>query len=193
MRPLLRLLFVLLVIVAGSAIWWVDTLREGDEQRAEPGAPAHEPDYYFTDFRLRTHEAAGLPRYVLRGTRLVHYADDGSATVTAPDLYYRPDTSPPWTMTSETGRLAPSGDRVDMEGNVVMNRQPRDVPPLTLRTSRMTIYTDAGRAETSAPVTVTQPGRRMAAVGATARFGPGLIDLHSDVRGRYEPTSTIQD
>lgn len=187
MRLLARLGVLALIIAAASALWWLDTLRAPDEAPRAPAEARHDPDHYFDGFQLRAHEGAGPPRYVLDGRRLVRYADDGSGEVSAPRLRYTPAGAPPWNVTGERGTLAPDGDRVDIEGNVVMTRMPGERDAVTIRTDRMTVFTEAGRAHTDRPVTVDGAGWRAAAIGMTTLFGPDLIELHRDVRGRYDP------
>lgn len=188
MRLLARLGVLGLIIAAVSALWWLDTQRAPEEARDEvPAQARHEPDHYFTDFHLRVHDGAAPPRYVLDGRRLVRYADDGSAEVSAPHLRYTPAGAPPWDVTGERGTLAPDGDRLDIDGDVVMTRVPDERDAVTIRTARMTVFTDAGRAQTDQPVTVDGTGWNVAAIGMTTLFGADQIELHRDVRGRYDP------
>lgn len=187
MRLLARLGVLGLIIAAVSALWWLDTLRAPEERPEVPAAERHEPDHYFTGFRLRAHDGVGAPRYLLDGRRLVRYADDGSGEVSAPRLRYSPPGAPPWNITGERGTLAADGGRVDIDGDVVMTRAPGGRDAVTIRTARMTVFTDAGRAQTDRPVTVDGAGWHVAAVGMTTLLGPDLIELHRDVRGRYEP------
>jgi len=189
MRLLAQLGILALVVAATSALWWLDALRPAaGPPEASPRA-RHEPDYYFDGFRLRAFDAPGAPRYDLHGQRLIHYADDASAEVIGPRLRYdRPD-APPWYVESATGTLSPGGDRVELVDDVVMRRPPAPPEgPVTVRTDRVTVFADAGRAETERPVTVTGPGWNVAAIGMTTWFESGLIKLHRDVRGRYDPT-----
>lgn len=187
MRLLGRLGILALVIAAASAFWWLETLRQPPERPAQT-EERHEPDYYMNDFRLRAYKGSGAPRYVLDGERLARFADDGSAEVTQPRLRYATaQGKAPWHVRGRRGILRPGGDVVDLERDVVLHREPAQRAPITLRTTRMTIFTEAGRAETDRPVTVVSPGQRVEAIGMTAYFGPELIELHQDVRGRYDP------
>lgn len=187
MRLLARLGVLGLIIAAASALWWLDALRQPEERPAVPPRARHEPDHYFTGFQLRAHEGAGPPRYVLDGRRLVRYADDGSGEVSAPRLRYTPAGAASWNVSGERGTLAPDGERVDIAGDVVMTRLPGARNAVTIRSTRMSVFTAAGRAHTDRPVTVEGSGWRVAAVGMTTLFGPDVIELHRDVRGRYEP------
>ena len=186
MQGLARLAIVALVITAVVALWWLDTLRRPGAKRPADAAAPHEPDYYFASFRLRAHERPGGPGYVLDGRELLHYADDGTAEVVAPRLRYRPAAGAPWRAAGDTGLLGPDGDRLDIDGNVRLVREAPAGAPLVIDTPRLTVFTAAGRAETDRPVRAVGDGWRAAGTGMTARFGPGLIELHADVRVRHE-------
>lgn len=187
MRTLTRLLVVVLVIAAGSSLYWVDQLRRPAERPVADADARHEPDYYFTDFELRQFNAPGTPRYVLTGPRLDRFADDGSADVTDPELFYANGDRAPWTAVARRGHVSPSGDRVDLEHDVVLEqrRSGRDV--VTVRTSRMSVFTRAGRAVSDRRVTATGIGRQLSGVGMTTWFEPGRVELHGDVSGHYDP------
>lgn len=187
MRILGRLALIVLVVAAASAMWWLDALRERQPTREADPEARHEPDYYFNDFRMRAHEQSGPPRYVIEGERLVHYADDGTAEVTEPRLSYRGEGDLPWRVRSRRGILSPGADVVDLREDVLMQRSGNERPPLSLRTAQMTVFTEAGRAFTERPVSILTPGRRIDAIGMTARFESGLIEFHREVRGRYDP------
>ena len=187
MRALTHLLFLVLAAIAGITFWWLDTLREVDIAGDGAARPRHEPEHYFERFRVRAHDDAGEPRYVLEGSRLVQYADDRSAEITEPRLrHVRPDQAP-WRVRSAQGRIGPAGNRIELAGNVVLRREPAGDPPLVIETARMTVLTDAARADTDRPVTARQPGMRIAATGMTAWFDSGRVELHADVRGVYDP------
>lgn len=189
MRILARLGVTVLVIAAASAIWWLDALRERQPAPTAKPKERHEPDYYFEDFALRAHQTEGEPRYVLHGERLVHFADDDTSEVTEPRLRYDRPEDDPWHVSGRRGVVNPRGDVVDLYEDVVMENRGGQ-QPMRLHTSRMTVYTEAGRAQTDRPVTMTSPGSRVDAVGMTAWFESDLVELHEDVRGRHDPRST---
>jgi LPS export ABC transporter protein LptC len=188
MRLLSRALLAVLVVVAVVAMWWLDWLREPDPGREAEAGPRHEPSHYFEGFRLAAHDGPGGPTYVLDGERLVRYADDGTAEVAEPRLRHRGTAGgPPWHARGRRGEVGPDGDRVDLEGEVMLRREPGDRAGLVVETSRMTVFTDAGRAQTDRAVTAHRPGLRIDAVGMTALFREDRIRLHAEVRGRHEP------
>lgn len=187
MRTLARLLVVALVIAAGSGLYWVDRLRQPRERAAVDADARHEPDYYFAEFELRQFDTPGAPRYVLTGPRLDHFADDGSAEVAKPELFYTNGDAAPWTAVARRGHVSPGGDRVDLQDDIVLEQRPATGDVLTVRTSRLSVFTEAGRAESERRVTATSLGQQLSGVGMTAWFEPGRVALHTDVSGHYDP------
>lgn len=190
MRILTRVIVIALILAAGSGLYWVDTLRRaGPEPEADSATP-HEPDAYFVDFTLRRFENAGTPTYRLTGERMTRFADDRTAVVQRPDLDYRPVDAAPWRATAARARTDPDSERVDLINDVVLRQLPADEPPMTIRTSRLTVLTEAGRADTDRPITAEGREWRIDATGMTAWFGRDVVELHHEVNGRYEPQTT---
>lgn len=188
MRIVTRLIALGLLLAAVSGLYWVDTLRRATPERTQAAPTAREPDYYFTGFWVRSFERPGAPAYVLRGERMTHYADDDTATLVAPTLDYLAGDGAPWRVTARRGRTGPGGERVKLIREVVIDRADEASSPMTLRTSRMTVHTRAGRAESDRPVTATGAGWRTRGTGMTALFERDLVELHAEVTTRYEPT-----
>lgn len=190
MRALTRIIVIVLILAAGSGLYWVDTLRRaGPEPQAEGTAP-HEPDAYFVDFTLRHFEQAGVPTYRLAGERMTRFADDRSALIERPDLDYRPVDAAPWRATAARAKTDPASDRVELINDIVLRQLPESGAPMTIRTSRLTLLTKAGRADTDRPITAEGRAWRIDATGMTAWFDRDLVELHHEVNGRYEPQTT---
>ncbi len=190
MRVLTRVIVIALLLAAGSGLYWVDTLRRAGPEPEEAAATPHEPDAYFVDFTLRRFEHAGAPTYRLAGERLTRFADDRTAVIERPDLDYQPVDGAPWRATAARARTDPDSERVDLINDVVLRQLPMDGPPMTIRTSRLTVLTQAGRADTERPITAEGPEWRIDATGMTAWFDRDLVELHHEVDGRYEPQTT---
>jgi lipopolysaccharide export system protein LptC len=107
---------VLLGIAAGS--WWL-TRAVGPPAPGSSGPGArHEPDYTIEDFTTTVMNEQGKRRYTLSATLLVHYADDGSSTLTRPYLIqYREGEAPVYTR-ADSGIIPKDGSEIVMRGNV---------------------------------------------------------------------------
>lgn len=190
MRALTRVIVIALMLAAGSGLYWVDTLRRAGPEPEADGTTPHEPDAYFVDFTLRHFENAGLRTYRLSGERMTRFADDRSALIERPDLDYRPVDAAPWRATAARAKTDPDSDRVDLINDVVLRQIPENEPPMTIRTSRLTVLTEAGRADTDRPITAEGREWRIDATGMTAWFDRDVVELHHEVNGRYEPQKT---
>jgi len=188
MRVLARAFVVLLVVAALSALWWLETLRRQEPARVTADEGARVASSYFEDFRMRDHRGEGPALHVVHGQRLRHF-DDDTATIRQPRIDYAPPGAPPWHARAERGELERGGDRVDLIDDVVLIRRGDDADPLRLETTVLTIRPSAGEAETTKPVRIRGAGWRSTAVGMHALFDAGLVELHSDVWGRYEPST----
>lgn len=190
MRALTRIIIIGLILAAGSGLYWVDTLRRAGPEPETESATPHEPDAYFVDFTLRRFEHAGTRTYRLAGERMTRFADDRTALIERPDLHYSPIDAAPWRATAARAKTDPDGERVDLIDNVVLRQMPENGPPMTIRTSRLTVLTEAGRADTERPITAEGREWRIEATGMTAWFDRDVVELHHEVNGRYEPQKT---
>lgn len=180
---------LLLIALAASALWWLETFRRGESVATADPAERHAPEAYFEHFRARAWTQAGLPLHITHGERMTRFTDDASSDIDQPEIYYRDPAGPPWYVVSERGRVDASGDRIDLVGRVVATRGVDAPDPLILRTDALQILLAAGRATTDDPVDVFTAGSRVHSVGMTATFDSGLVELHSNVRGRHDPAA----
>lgn len=181
---------LLLITLAASALWWLETLRHTEPVVTADPAERHAPEAYFVHFRARAWAAEGLPRHVTHGERMTRFTDDRSNEVEQPEIHYRDPVGPPWYVVSERGRVDADGDRIDLTGNVVATRGVDAPDPLILHTNALQIRLGTGRATTDDPVDVFTTGSRVHSVGMTATFDSGLVELHSNVRGHHDPASS---
>jgi len=189
-RALTRIIVIALILAAGTGLYWVDTLRRAGPEPAADAKTPHEPDAYFVDFTLRRFENAGIRTYRLAGERMTRFADDRSTLIERPDLDYRPVEAAPWQATAARAKTEPDSDRVELIDDVVLRQIPENEPPMTIRTSRLTVLTEAGRADTDRPITAESRAWEIDATGMTAWFDRDRVELHHEVNGRYEPQST---
>jgi lipopolysaccharide export system protein LptC len=183
-----RLLAVLLVTL-GTLAWW---LHRGGEGPTE-AAPERErrPDQVVERFTTTTMDATGAPQRRLQAQQLRHYSVDGASELDQPvlTLYQPPD--PPWVVRSETGRVPPGSDRIDLAGDVRIDRAAGPGGrPLRLRTETLQIEPDTEIARTDQPVRVTSGADWLSAEqGAQVWFGESLrVELYGRTRARIEPT-----
>ena len=101
----------------------------------------------------------GSVLYTLAARKMVHYPDDDSALLESLTLEAFEPGQPKMTITADAGRLEQGGERVWIEGNVVLVRErpTRTSRPLRLATDQLLVLPDEGIARTSSEVTLDEP------------------------------------
>lgn len=175
-------LAVLVIGALAAASNWISRESRGPELPADiPAAP----DYFTRDFVAVTTGPDGTRQRELKAEQMLHLPESDTLELTAPRLTLYEKTVPRWQISATRGRVEQDGDKVLLEGQVLL--QQAEPAQLELATEILQIYPDRRYAETAAPVTMTAPEGRVAAVGMQADMNRRQITLLSNVHGRYEP------
>ncbi len=100
---------------------WLNTLVQPPVARAD-GSLRHDPDAIVEKFDARKLGVDGRVLYTLAAKKMVHYPDDDSALLESLTLEAFEPRQPKMTVTADHGRLEQAGERVWVEGNVVLVR-----------------------------------------------------------------------
>ncbi len=180
----LSVFFAVILIGALGALFVEDVLIKPPEPRPRSGdAPA----YFFEDFTMRVMNEQGTVEYVLAGKSMSGYrGDDTSAQIEAPQLAINGVAK--WDVSASLGNVTERGDRVELRGNVVLQRAATPTQePLRIETETLDVDTGERVASTADPVTFTATHWRVRSTGMQAYFGTGMVDLLADVHARYTP------
>lgn len=156
-----------LVLLAGLVLTtlWLNQLVQPPPPRAA-GNLRHDPDTFVEQFNARKLGEDGRVLYTLAADKMVHYPDDDSAQLEALTLQAFEPRQPPMTITADHGRLEEGGDRVWIEGHVVLVRQgDAQMEPARVTTDRLLVLPDEGRALTSSEVRMETPSGHAVAAG----------------------------
>lgn len=184
LRVLLLLVLLGVVAVAG---WW---LRESisqptavDEEREDAALP----DYYLENFTLRAMNPAGKPRYSLRADDMYHYAKDDRADLTRPHaVFHRPEGAP-YVLDAQRGRIHSGGERVDLLGQVDIDREATaEQRPLHVTTRDARVFPNRDYVESDEHTVIRSAASHMQGVGVRAWFDQNRLQLLSQVEGVYE-------
>jgi lipopolysaccharide export system protein LptC len=163
-RPSSWLPLAVLALLVGLT-FWLNQLVQPPSARAD-GSTRHDPDLMVENFSARKLDPDGSVRYTLAARKMVHYPDDDSAHLDTVKLEAFEPKQPKMTATADRGRLEQGGDRVWIEGNVVVTREAdKQVAPLRVTTERLLVLPDDGIARTSAEVFLESPDGRARAQG----------------------------
>lgn len=117
-----KLLLALVLAVAAALSWWV-ARRLAAPEAPVAAVPRHEPDYTIDNFAATVLDEQGRTRYVLRASRLVHFADDGSSELDQPYLIqYEEEAGAPQHTRADFGRMPKDRRSIDLAGNVYSAR-----------------------------------------------------------------------
>ncbi|HUP29770.1 MAG TPA: LPS export ABC transporter periplasmic protein LptC [Usitatibacter sp.] len=153
MRPTTWLPLAALALLVGLT-FWLHQLVQPPLARAS-GNLRHDPDLMVENFNARKLGEDGRVLYTLVARKMVHYPDDDSALLETLTLEAFEPKQPKMTITADHGRLEQGGDRVLIEGNVVVVRA-ADAKNETARltTDKLLVLPEVGIARTSSEVTL---------------------------------------
>ena len=185
MRPTSWLPLAVLALLVGLTLW-LNQLVQPPASRAD-GTLRHDPDLIVENFNARKLGEDGRVLYTLVARKMVHYPDDDSALLESVRLEAYEPRQPKTTATAARGRLEQGGDRVWIEGDVVLVREGDEKhEPARLTTERMLVLPDEGIARTTSEVTLEGPSGR--AVASALELDNRARTMKLDrVRATYKP------
>ena len=156
MRPTTWLPLAALALLVGLTLW-LNQLVQPQGSRGD-ASKRHDPDLMVQNFSARKLDEQGAVRYTLVARKMLHYPDDDSAHLDTVTLEAFEPKQPKMTITADRGLLEQGGDRVWIEGNVVVVRDAdAKIGPSRLTTEKMLVLPDEGIARSAAPVRMESP------------------------------------
>jgi lipopolysaccharide export system protein LptC len=162
--------------------YWLDLASR--PLKITDGRQRHDPDYIVENFEVRRFGPEGGLQHTLRATRMLHYPDDDSTEILAPDLTYHRE--PPSRVTARMAKMSSEGKHVELIDDVrVVRGAVGGKPETVLTTTRLDAWPDDEIASNREPVTIVQGqsnvhGSRMHANNKTA-----IYVLEGPVRGIF--------
>ena len=166
MRPTSWLPLVVLALLVGLTLW-LNQLVQAPQSRAD-GSRRHDPDLVVENATAKKLGVDGRVLYTLAAKKMVHYPDDDSAWLENVTMEAFEPGQPKVTVTSDRGRLEQGGDRVWIEGNVVIVRDAdpkQNLGPVRVTTEHLLVLPEAGIARTSDVVHMQSPTSRAVSQG----------------------------
>ena len=169
-----------------SLTLWLNQLLQAPAARPD-GSTRHDPDLIVENFDAQKLAEDGTVQYTLTAKKMVHYPDDDSALLSDVRLEAFEPKQPRLTLTADRGRLEQKGERVMVNGNVVITR---DADPKTealrITTDHMLVWPDDGIASTDAMLTMTSASSHAVAQGGVLNNQERTLKLDT-VRATYKP------
>lgn len=166
-------LFPLLVLAMLAAFtFWLDHSYRGGDGGGKTKL-RHDTDFWVDEFTLRRYNLDGSIQHTLRATRMEHFPDDETTTVTEPRVAYFRDKQIT-TMTSRSAWLDKEAKHVRLQDEVRVVRTEADGNTMLINTSVLDVTPDDEYAHTEAPVTITQ--------GPSVVHGAGGLEVSNKTR-----------
>ncbi len=122
-----RIVIVMSLLVFTGLFWWLPQVLTAPAMKLT-GIKSHDPDYYIENFGVTAMSERGRPKYILKGTGLVHFPNEESTRIDRPYLMQYEQTGaqtdPPTITTADTGWISADGNRILMSGNVKVLKGP---------------------------------------------------------------------
>ena len=184
-RPTSWLPLAALAFLVGLTLW-LNQLVQAPVARAD-GSLRHDPDLIVESFNARKLGEDGRVLYTLAAKKMVHYPDDDSALLESVTLEAFEPRQPRMTLTADHGRLEQKGERVWVEGNVVITRD-GDARNETARlmTDQLLVLPDEGIARTDSEVRMESASAHAVAAGFELDNRARTLKLDR-VRVTYKP------
>ena len=183
----LSMTLMVLVFVAFGTFWLLQLLTRG-EQDMLADKRLNEPDYIIDQFSVVRMTKEGKPSYIVAGDKLVHRPIDDASEIDKPVVRNLSSTQPPLDMTADHARVDENNSRVQLKGNVKIDRAAQGKSQaMQMTTQALTVYPDEDRMETSQPVQIVQGGATANGAGMKANNATRQVQLQGRGRIVYPP------
>ena len=185
-RPGWRTLALLATVIATIALLWhsdsdLPLPMQDSELRGD-----REPDSFVINGRYTTYDEQGAIKIQFVSPRIEQFESAGYATMANPQASIQGQPgAEPWQLNAKRGKLLQGNSLLELNGNVRIIRQVGD-RRATLTTSTLTLDNRTNMAYTDASVEIVDATGTTRANGMKAWLNERILELDSQVEGRYE-------
>jgi lipopolysaccharide export system protein LptC len=184
-----RLFPLALVLALALLTFWLERTVRVEE--THPSLRRHDPDYIVSNFRIISYGPAGIAESTLAARKMVHYPDDDSTDLEAPNVLSTKAGEAPMTLTADRGALSQDGEDTFLYDNVLIVRKEVPLQPeMRMQTSFLHIVRGRSLILTDRDVSIDEVGRSLTGRGMEYDNGTRLLHLRERVRGRFEERNT---
>ena len=176
---------LLLVLLLAMLTLW---LRVVVESREEAGGARgrHDPDAVVDNFKVMRLNEQGAPQYLLSASRMIHYGDDDSTDLEAPQIL-RPGEGAAITIRAARGSVTHDGQEAFFRDRVQIVREATaDRAELRIQTDYLHVLPDQKIARTHRPVTISEGRTLLSGVGMEFDEQARQFRVHSKVKATFE-------
>ena len=173
-----------------AAAYWLNQLVQ-PLPLTNDSSKRHDADFIVTKFIATTLNEQGAPRFKIAAQQMLHYPDDDSTHLDAPQVTSLSPNQPMLTVTANKGTVSGKGDEVFLRENVKIVRAANTLNgnqgEMIFSTSYLHIIPERDLADTDQPVTMTDGRNTINAIGMQLDNKARTIKLLAQVRSEHEP------
>ena len=178
--PLLPLLLLL-----GATYWLNQQVRP--LQHDSDGNKRHDPDLIVSNLTATTLSEQGVPHFILSSQKMVHYPDNDTTYLDAPQLSSFYPGQPAVYTSAREAEVSSKGNDVFLHDDVKLVRAADATQSeMTLTTTYLHAVPDLGLMDTDRPVTMTDAHNVIHAVGMTFDNKAREMKLLAQVKSQHE-------
>jgi lipopolysaccharide export system protein LptC len=176
------LLFILAGLFAVATNWLLDQEDSADN---EATIGRNDPDLYMLNAKITQFATSGGRQHEIIASRLTHFPLTDMTALISPEVkLFARNTTNPWKITADNGRLLPESqlrdEIVELWDNVSAEKSASPGEFIKIKTASLTIYPGQDFAETDQMVTIDGVGGRTSAAGMHAYLNEGRFLFVSD-------------
>jgi lipopolysaccharide export system protein LptC len=179
--PLLPLLMLL------AATYWLNQQVQAPTT-ATNGSLRHDPDYVIDNFTATSLDDKGKIRFIMSAKKMVHYPDNDTTFLEAPQLVSLTAERPPLRMFALNGEISHKGDEIFLRDDVNIVRPPyAKQSELTFKTNYLHVLPNKNIADSDQAVSLVDARTNINATGMELDYKTHIVQLLSKVKSVYEP------
>jgi lipopolysaccharide export system protein LptC len=185
-RPRWRTIALLATVIATVALLWhsdneLPMPMQGSELRGDS-----EPDSFVVNALYTSYDEQGTIKIQFVSPRIEQFETTDYAIMAEPQATIQGQPgSEPWQLTAKHGKLRDGNSLLELEGDVRIVRQIGERSAI-LTTTTLTLDSRTNMAYTDAPVEIVDATGTTNATGMKAWLNERILELESQVKGRYE-------
>lgn len=174
---------IALTVLAGLTFWLERSTRAPDDLRRS--GLSHAPDFMAENTSTRRFDKQGALRVEMAAAKVTHYPVEGRADMQTVSMRFtRPDQRV--NVRAQTGTAWETEERVDLAGQVEVERERPNFPLSTLRTEAMQVWPRDEKMRSLSPVTLTQAQNQITATRMEADNLFGTATFTGNVHMQYQ-------
>jgi len=180
LRPLLQVLFAVVLVIAVNHFWDPSPAPVPDPQTSERQRTL--PRTYLSNARIWTFDQEGQLSEIVEASRMEQYPQQDVSNITEPRFYAHSEDDRTWSASAARGQFHHRQERLELRQLVVLEH---DQTGARVDTEALDILLKNNTAVSKSPVTITQGENRTTADGMLAILERETIELGPNVESIY--------